>query len=68
MTGMQLATRGLDCREDDFCADAGTDPDVAELCSETDALLIEKSQRLTELVARLAAVISRSVVEESQSG
>ena len=46
-----------------FRTDGGTDLDGPEVWPDVDALLIKNSEQLTVLVARLAALVVRKVVE-----
>ena len=66
MRAMRPATRTLGYREEDFRVDGGTDPDVAKAWSVVDAPLITNSCQLTDLVARLPALIDRNVVDQSK--
>ena len=46
-----------------FRDEGGTDLDRPEVWSDVDALLIKNSEQLTVLVARLATLLIRNVVE-----
>ena len=48
-----------------FEVEGGADLDSPEVWPEVDAILIKNSEQLTALVARLATLVIRNVVEES---
>lgn len=64
---LQPSACELDHRKNDFRVEGGSDLDAPEVWSEVDTLLIRNSEQLTELVARLATLVIKNVVEESQS-
>jgi hypothetical protein len=62
---IQPSTCEFDHRQNDFPVEERFEQDAPEVWPEVDALLIRNSAQLTELVARLATLVIRNVVEES---